>query len=129
MGRKLEDQMKLSIRGILSRQMTEGGGKNSVLASFVSDDCGFLLTGMKRSNDSIVEMDTEEFEEVCANIPQIWESISAATQEIELLSFQNNDVNHLTIGFKDKVDNHPNYELLVTRLEDIYITSLYLSKK
>ena len=129
MGRKLEDQMKLSIRGILSRQMTEGGEKNSVLASFVSDDNGFPLTGMKRSDSSIVEMDTEEFEEVCATIPQIWESISDSTKEIELLSFQNSNVNHLTIGFKDITSNNPNYELLVTRLEDLYIASIYLSKK
>jgi hypothetical protein len=129
MGRRLEDQMKLSIRGILSRQMTEGGRQNSVLASFVSDDNGFPLTGMKRSKDSIVEMEIEEFEQVCANIPHIWESISNSTQETALLSLHNSDLNHLTIGFKDKTDNHPNYELLITRLEDLYITSLYLSKK
>ena len=129
MGRRLEDQMKLSIRGILSRQMIEGGEKNNVLASFVSDNNGFPLTGMKRSKDSIVEMETEEFEQVSANIPQIWESISNATQEIDLLSLQKSDVNHLTIGFKDKTNNRPNYELLVTRLEDLYISSLYLSKR
>ena len=129
MGRRLEDQMKLSIRGILTRQMTEGGRKNSVLASFVSDDNGFPLTGMKRSKDSIVEMDIQEFEQVSANIPHIWKTVSNATQDVDLLSLQNSNINHLTIGFKDKKDNHPNYELLVTRLEDLYITSLYLSKK
>ena len=129
MGRKLEDQMKLSIRGILSKQMTEGEGKSNVLASFVSDDNGFPLTGMKRSEGSIVEMDTDEFEQICANIPQIWESVSNVSQDTELLAIRNNTVNHLTIGFKDKDDNTPNYELLITRLEELYITSLYLSKR
>ena len=129
MGRKLEDQMKLSIRGILSKQMTEGEGKSNVLASFVSDNNGFPLTGMKRSEGSIIEMDTDEFEQICANIPQIWESVSNVTQDTELLTIRNSTVNHLTIGFKDKDDNSPNYELLITRLEELYITSLYLSKR
>jgi hypothetical protein len=129
MGRKLEDQMKLSIRGILSKQMTQGEDKNSVIASFVSDDSGFPLTGMKRAEKSIVEMGTEEFEHICANIPQVWEFVSDTTQGSELLTLKNSGLNHITIGFKDKDNNNPNYELLITRLEELYISSLYLSKR
>ena len=49
MGQNLEEQMRLSLRAILSKQMVEEGDKNQVVASFVSDDSGFPLTGLKRS--------------------------------------------------------------------------------
>ncbi|MHA1207190.1 MAG: hypothetical protein ACTSR4_04705 [Candidatus Hodarchaeales archaeon] len=129
MGRNLEDQMRLSMRGILSKQMTGGGDKNRVIASFVSDDNGFPLTGMKRSENSIVEMRNNEFEQVCAIIPHIWESVVNSTEEIEMLSFTAGRVNHLTIGFSGKKEDEKDLELLITRLEELYISSLYVSKK
>ena len=61
MGRNLEDQMRLSMRGILSKQMTGGGAKNQVIASFVSDDEGFPLTGMKRSEINKYQKDAVSF--------------------------------------------------------------------
>jgi len=129
MGRNLEDQMRLSMRGILSKQMTGGGDKNQVIASFVSDDNGFPLTGMKRSENSIVEMSNNEFEQVCAIIPNIWETVVNSTDDMEMLSFKAGSVNHLTIGFAGKEEGKKNLELLVTRLEELYITSIFLSKK
>ena len=129
MGRNLEDQMKLSMRGILSKQMTGGGEKNQVIASFVSDDNGFPLTGMKRSEQSIVEMKNNEFEQICAIIPHIWETVESSTDDVEVLSFKAGKVNHLTVGFEGNKDNENRYEVLITRLEELYITSLYLSKK
>ena len=129
MGRNLEDQMRLSMRGILSKQMTGGGDKNRVIASFVSDDNGFPLTGMKRSENSIVEMKNNEFEQVCAIIPHIWESVLNSTDDIEMLSFTVGRVNHLTIGFSGKKEDEKDLELLITRLEELYISSLYISKK
>ncbi|MHA1512636.1 MAG: hypothetical protein ACTSRJ_01050 [Candidatus Hodarchaeales archaeon] len=129
MGRNLEDQMRLSMRGILSKQMTGGGDKNRVIASFVSDDNGFPLTGMKRSENSIVEMRNNEFEQVCAIIPHIWESVVNSTEDIEMLSFTADRVNHLTIGFSGKKEDEKDLELLITRLEELYISSLYVSKK
>ncbi len=129
MGRNLEDQMRLSMRGILSKQMTGGGDKNQVIASFVSDDNGFPLTGMKRSEKSIVEMSNREFEQICAIIPQIWESVVNSTEDMEILSLKAGSVNHITIGFMGKKEEEKNIEMLITRLEELYITSLYLSKK
>ncbi|MCK4848108.1 MAG: hypothetical protein KAT16_03710 [Candidatus Heimdallarchaeota archaeon] len=129
MGRNLEDQMRLSMRGILSKQMTGGGDKNQVIASFVSDDNGFPLTGMKRSEKSIVEMSNREFEQICAIIPQIWESVVNSTDDMEILSLKAGSVNHITIGFMGKKEEEKNIEMLITRLEELYITSLYLSKK
>ncbi|MHA1542007.1 MAG: hypothetical protein ACTSQH_03440 [Candidatus Hodarchaeales archaeon] len=129
MGRNLEDQMRLSMRGILSKQMTGGGDKNQVIASFVSDDNGFPLTGMKRAENSIVEMSNTDFEQVCAIIPNIWETIVNSTDDMEMLSFKGGIVNHLTIGFTEKKDDEKSFELLITRLDELYITSLYLSKK
>ena len=129
MGRNLEDQMRLSMRGILSKQMTGGGDKNQVIASFVSDDNGFPLTGMKRSEKSIVEMNNREFEQVCAIIPQIWETVVNSTDDVEVLSFKAGNVNHITIGFMGKKEEENNIEMLITRLEELYITSLFLSKK
>jgi hypothetical protein len=129
MSRNLEDQMRLSMRGILSKQMTGGGDKNQVIASFVSDDNGFPLTGMKRSEKTIVEMSNNEFEQVCAIIPHIWETVLNSTDDVELLSFKAGNINHLTIGFKGKEKDAKNLELLITRLDELYITSLYLSKK
>ena len=129
MGRNLEDQMRLSMRGILSKQMTGGRDKNQVIASFVSDDNGFPLTGMKRSENSIIEMSNTDFEQVCAIIPNIWETIVKSTTDMEMLSFKGGSVNHLTIGFTCKDEDEKKFELLITRLEELYITSLYLSKK
>jgi len=129
MGRNLEEQMRLSMRGILSKQMTGGGDNNQVIASFVSDDNGFPLTGMKRSEKSIVEMSNKEFEEVCAIIPHIWESVVNSTDDMEMLSFKVDSINHITIGFTGNKEDQKNLELLITRLGELYITSLYLSKK
>ena len=129
MGRNLEDQMRLSMRGILSKQMTGGGEKNQVIASFVSDDSGFPLTGMKRSEDTIVEMNNTDFEQVCAIIPNIWETIEKSTNDMELLSFKGRGINHLTIGFTNDNKDDQKFELLITRLDELYISSLYLSKK
>ena len=129
MGRNLEDQMRLSMRGILSKQMTGGGDNNQVIASFVSDDNGFPLTGMKRAENSIVEMSNTDFEQVCAIIPNIWETIVNSTDDMEMLSLREGIVNHLTIGFTAKKDDEKSFELLITRLDELYITSLYLSKK
>lgn len=129
MGRNLEDQMRLSMRGILSKQMTGGGDKNRVIASFVSDDNGFPLTGMKRSEKSIIEMSNTEFEQICAIIPQIWESVVNSTDDIEMLSFNVDRINHITVGFTGKKEDEKDLELLITRLEELYISSLYLSKK
>ncbi len=129
MGRNLEDQMRLSIRAILSKQMKGGGEKNRVIASFVSDDNGFPLTGMKRSDESIDEMDTNEFEQLSAIIPHIWDSISGSMEDIELLEFKHDAVNHITVGLNGIEGELQNFELLITKLEELYITSLYLSKK
>ncbi|MHA1941905.1 MAG: hypothetical protein ACW99F_02880 [Candidatus Hodarchaeales archaeon] len=129
MGRNLEDQMRLSIRAILSKQMAGGGEKNRVIASFVSDDNGFPLTGMKRSDESITEMGSNEFEQVSAIIPQIWDSISGSMENIELLEFKHDTLNHVTVGLKGIEGEMQNFELLITKLDELYISSLYLSKK
>jgi hypothetical protein len=109
--------------------MAGGGEKNRVIASFVSDDNGFPLTGMKRSDESITEMDSNEFEQVSAIIPQIWDSISGAMENIELLEFKHDTLNHVTVGLKGFEGEMQNFELLVTKLDELYISSLYLSKK
>ena len=129
MGRNLEDQMRLSMRGILSKQMTIGGDKNQVIASFVSDNNGFPLTGMKRLEKSIVEMDNKEYEEVSAFIPQIWEAVENSTDDMEMLSLKAKNVSHVTIGFTEKDESKKNFELLITRLDELYISSVYLSKE
>ncbi|MHA2289660.1 MAG: hypothetical protein ACXABG_12825 [Promethearchaeota archaeon] len=129
MGRNLEDQMRLSMRGILSKQMIAGGEKNRVIASFVSDDNGFPLTGMKKSGDSIINMESDEFDQISAVIPQIWGATDTSTQDLELLSLENSTINHITVGFKNEKDNTPNFELLIARLDELYISSLFKSKK
>lgn len=129
MGRNLEDQMRLSMRGILSKQMIAGGEKNRVIASFVSDDNGFPLTGMKKSGDSIIDMESNEFEQISALIPQIWGTTKDSTQDLELLSLENSAINHITIGFKNVKENKPNFELLIARLDELYISSLFKSRK
>jgi hypothetical protein len=129
MGRNLEDQMRLSMRGILSKQMIAGGEKNRVIASFVSDDNGFPLTGMKKSGDSIVDMDSKEFEHISALIPHIWDTTNNSTKDLELLNLKNSSINHITVGFKDENDATPNFELLIARLDKLYISSLFKSRK
>ncbi len=129
MGRNLEDQMRLSMRGILSKQMITGGEKNGVVASFVSDDNGFPLTGMKKSSDSIIDMEANEFEQISVLIPQIWGTTVNSTQDLELLSLKNSKINHITVGFKGEKDETPNFELLIARLDALYISSLFKSRK
>ena len=128
MGQNLEEQMRLSLRSILSKQMTEGGDKNQVIASFVSDDSGFPLTGLKRSEESIVEMEINEFEQICAVLPQIWESISPTSDGLESIS-EKSEVNHIIIGFKRESDSKPHLEMMVTRLEELFLSSVYYAKK
>ena len=129
MGRNLEDQMRLSMRGILSKQMIAGGEKNRVIASFVSDDNGFPLTGMKKSGDSIVDMESNEFEQISAVIPQIWGTTVSSTEDLELLTLKESRINHVTVGFKSQKDENPSFELLIARLDELYISSLFKSKK
>ncbi|MFX1538204.1 MAG: hypothetical protein ACFFDI_28750 [Promethearchaeota archaeon] len=125
MSRNLEDQMRLSLRAILSKQMA--GGREMV-ASIISDDSGFPLTGLKRDNGSIVEMKIEEFEQMCAILPQMWEAIKPTSESFQFISNER-ELNHIIIGFKEKDDTNPQLEMMVTRLEELYLSSIYYSKK
>ncbi|MFX1282292.1 MAG: hypothetical protein ACFFB5_01500 [Promethearchaeota archaeon] len=128
MGRNLEDQMRLSLRAILSKQMTGGGEKHQMIASFISDNNGFPLTGLKRSEGSIVEMKMDEFEQMCAILPQIWEAITPTSESLQIISNER-QVNHLIVGFKKKGNAFPPLEMMITRLEDLFLSSIYYSKK
>ncbi|MFX0014248.1 MAG: hypothetical protein ACFFB2_07140 [Promethearchaeota archaeon] len=128
MGRNLEDQMRLSLRAILSKQMKGGEDAHQMIASFISDDSGFPLTGLKRNNGSIVEMKLEEFERLCATLPQMWESIQPTSEGLALISNER-EVNHLIIGFKKRNDTKPQLEMMVTRLDELYLSSIYYLKK
>jgi hypothetical protein len=128
MSRNLEDQMRLSLRAILSKQMAGGGEKHQMVASFISDDSGFPLTGLKRENGSIVEMQIEEFEQMCAILPQMWEAIKPTTESIQFIA-DKSEVNHITIGLKKKSDANLQLEMMVTRLEELYLSLIYYSKK
>ncbi|MFX0122806.1 MAG: hypothetical protein ACFFAE_04155 [Candidatus Hodarchaeota archaeon] len=128
MSRNLEDQMRLSLRAILSKQMAGGGDKHQMVASFISDDSGFPLTGLKRNNGSITEMKIEEFEQMCAILPQMWEAIRPTSESLQFMSNER-EVNHIIIGFKKKGDANPQLEMMVTRLEELYLSSFYYSKK
>ena len=128
MSRNLEDQMRLSLRAILSKQMAGGGDKHQMVASFISDDSGFPLTGLKRTNGSIVEMKIEEFEQMCAILPQMWDAIRPSSESLQFMSNER-EVNHIIIGFKKKSDANPQLEMIVTRLDELYLSSIYYSKK
>lgn len=128
MSRNLEDQMRLSLRGILSKQMAGGRDKHQMVASFISDDSGFPLTGLKRKDESIIEMNIEEFEQMSAILPQMWEAIGPTSESLEFMSNER-EVNHVIIGFKQKSDTNPQLEMMVTRLEELYLSSIYYSKK
>ena len=128
MSRNLEDQMRLSLRAILSKQMAGGTDKHQMVASFISDNSGFPLTGLKKNNGSIVEMKIEEFEQMCAILPQMWEAITPTSESLELVSNER-EVNHIIIGFKEKDDRRPQLEMMVTRLEELFLSSIYYSKK
>ncbi|MFX0085973.1 MAG: hypothetical protein ACFFAU_09875 [Candidatus Hodarchaeota archaeon] len=125
----LEDQMRLSLRAILSKQMNGGEDKHLVIASFVSDDNGFPLTGLKRNNGSIVEMETEEYEYMCAFIPQLWDSATPSSESFQFLEENINEVNHLTIGYRKKGETKPYLEIMITRLEEFFLSSVYCIKK
>ncbi|MFW9854006.1 MAG: hypothetical protein ACFFFG_03070 [Candidatus Thorarchaeota archaeon] len=132
-GRNLEEQMRLSLRAILSKQMTSNNNDSQahrVVASFVSDESGFPLTGLKRSENRIVDMELDEFEQMSAVIPQIWEQCQPSLQGLDFLSEANEEgeINHLTIGFKRKEEASPLLELMVTRLEELFLSSVYYAK-
>jgi hypothetical protein len=130
MGRNLEDQMRLSLRGILSKQMSRGGDKHRIMASFINDESGFPLTGLKRSDTSIVDMEGEEFEQISAIVPQIWETVTTSSQALEFLSeTSQEEVNHLTIGYKKKGEGQPHLEMMITRLDELFISSVFHAKK
>ncbi len=127
MGRNLEDQMRLSLRAILSKQMAGGGEKHRMIASFISDESGFPLTGLKRNEGSIIEMKIDEFEQMSAILPQMWESITPTSESLQFISNERM-VNHIIIGLKEKGNAKPQLEIMVTRLEDLFLSSVYYSK-
>ncbi|WP_455140250.1 hypothetical protein [Candidatus Hodarchaeum mangrovi] len=129
MKRNLESQMRLSLRAILSKQMTGGSDSHLVIASFISDENGFPLTGLKRSNESIVDMEDTEFEQLSAVIPQIWENVRPVLSGVMNFDSNNNEINHLIIGVKKQGKEKANIELMITRLEELFISSLYYAKK
>ncbi|WP_455464974.1 hypothetical protein [Candidatus Hodarchaeum mangrovi] len=129
MKRNLESQMRLSLRAILSKQMTGGSDSHLVIASFISDENGFPLTGLKRSNESIVDMEDTEFEQLSAVIPQIWENVRPVLSGVMNFDSNNNEINHLIIGVKKRGKEKANIELMITRLEELFISSLYYAKK
>ena len=129
MGRNLEDQMRLSLRGILSKQMSRGGDKHRVIASFINDESGFPLTGLKKSDASIVDMEIEEFEQLSAIVPQIWETVTTSSQALDFISEVSEEkVNHLTIGYKKKGEVQPHLEMMITRLDELFISSIFHAK-
>ncbi len=121
--------MRLSLRAILSKQMTGGSDSHLVIASFISDENGFPLTGLKRSNESIVDMEDTEFEQLSAVIPQIWENVRPVLSGVMNFDSNNNEINHLIIGVKKQGKEKANIELMITRLEELFISSLYYAKK
>jgi len=121
--------MRLSLRAILSKQMTEGSDSHQVIASFISDESGFPLTGLKRSNESIVDMEDIEFEQLSAVIPQIWENIRPALSGVANFDSEKKEINHLIIGVKNQGKVKADIELMITRLEELFISSLYHAKK
>ncbi len=121
--------MRLSLRAILSKQMTGGSDSHLVIASFISDENGFPLTGLKRSNESIVDMEDTEFEQLSAVIPQIWENVRPVLSGVMNFDSNNNEINHLIIGVKKRGKEKANIELMITRLEELFISSLYYAKK
>ncbi|MFX0181678.1 MAG: hypothetical protein ACFE95_01250 [Candidatus Hodarchaeota archaeon] len=131
MGRNLEEQMRLSLRAILSKQMKgEGEDKHRVIASFISDDSGFPLTGLRRIENRIKDMEIDEFEQICAILPQIWEETNSTSQGLGFISeSEGTEVNHLTIGFKKKESSIPHLEMMITRLDELFLTSIFLAKK
>ncbi len=128
MGRNLEDQMRLSLRAILSKQMTGGGDKHHMIASFISDDSGFPLTGLKRRDGSIVEMKIDEFEQMSAILPQIWETITPTSESMQLIS-NKSQINHIIVGFTKKENVSPALEMMITRLDELFLSSIYYSNK
>lgn len=133
MVRDLEEQMRLSLRGILSKQMTRGGDdKHQVIASFIGDDSGFPLLGLKRmkgEGDSIIEMKINEFEQLCALIPQMWETATPFSDGLPFIELEEEEINHLIIGLKKKDSTIPHLELIITRLEELFLSSVYYTKK
>lgn len=109
--------------------MTEGSDSHQVIASFISDESGFPLTGLKRSNESIVDMEDIEFEQLSAVIPQIWENIRPALSGVANFDSEKKEINHLIIGVKNQGKVKADIELMITRLEELFISSLYHAKK
>lgn len=108
-----------------------GTEAHRVVASFVSDESGFPLTGLKRSKNGIVDMEADEFEQMSAIIPQIWEQCQPSLQGLDFVSeeVEKGELNHLTIGFKKKEETSPHLELMVTRLDELFLSSIYYAKK
>ncbi|NHJ02017.1 MAG: hypothetical protein EAX86_07710 [Candidatus Heimdallarchaeota archaeon] len=129
MGQNLEDQMRLSLRAILSKQMLTGEGKHKVISSFVSDENGFPLTGLKRREGSIVDMEAVEFEQLSAILPQIWENASTSPLGLNFADIVDGEVNHITIGIRDKGTGDPYLEIMITKLDELFLTSIYEAKK
>jgi len=127
--RDLENQMRLSLRAIISKQMKSGGGKHQVVASFVSDESGFPLTGLKRSGNSIIDMELEEFEQMAAFVPQIWENIQPVSSGLESIEPGDKKISHLIIGFRSEEESEAHLELMITRLEELFLSSIYFAKK
>jgi hypothetical protein len=109
------------------------GGENThrIIASFISDENGFPLTGLKKSENKIVDMELKEFEQMCAIIPQLWEQGQLSLERLTGLSnlSKNNEINHLTIGFKDENKTQPYLEMMITRLDELFLSSIYHAKK
>ncbi|MFX0152083.1 MAG: hypothetical protein ACFFAJ_14945 [Candidatus Hodarchaeota archaeon] len=130
MSRNLEEQMRLSLRAILSKQMKgKEEDKHRVIASFISDESGFPLTGLKRIENSIKDMQIDEFEQISAILPQIWEETNSSSQGLGFLSeADESEINHFTIGFKKKGSPVPYLEMMVTRLDELFLTSILLTE-
>lgn len=130
-GRNLEDQMRLSLRGILSKQMAGGKNTHRIIASFISDENGFPLTGLKRSENKIIDMELNEFEQMCAVIPHLWEQGQLSLERLSGFSNlpKKSEINHLTIGFKDEGETQSYLEMMVTRLDELFLSSIYHTKK
>ncbi len=88
--RRLDKQMELTLRAILTKAMTKDESEDKmvpfVLAGWFADDInGLPIIGLKRSGNRIIDMDQSELEGICARLPPFWEYADLLSSETPLV--------------------------------------------
>ncbi|MFW9993232.1 MAG: hypothetical protein ACFFD4_14405 [Candidatus Odinarchaeota archaeon] len=125
----IEEQLKASLKAILSKPIKAGENKPVATAAWISDKKGTPFSGLLRKGGDTEEMDKAMLAKVATVPTLLWNNIPRAVEELQNLEKkQKSEINHVTVGFYYPGSGDilsGNMEISVIKYGNYYLNSVY----